>query len=315
MAHAAKYTQNQVGHLINHYNRSKEKDCERSNKNIDKDLTSKNYNLMEREQTPQDYYNDRLNDVWHIQRADINTMCSWVITLPEKWQGDERPFFNECVSFLNDRYGRDNCIGAWVHMDETTPHLHYAFLPVVPDKNPKHDKDIKLNAKKVISRTELQHFHKDLQEHLRERFPDRDKEQIKVYGIEQDRKKDRLLRDYQALREDQRLDRIEEQLKKREIDIQARERDIENRLNVDRSYRDYFKEVDRYIDDHGLTFAQYERERFMADFKKSTPPEPERLNPERTPNERKEIERYYNEEHTHEHEHTHNREHNHEPKR
>lgn len=303
MAHAAKYTQNQIGHLLNHYNRDKEKDCDRSNQNIDKELTHNNYNLMERDKTPQEYYEERLSDVWHIQRDNINTMCSWVISLPEKWQGDERPFFNECVNFLNDRYGRENCIGAFVHVDERTPHLHYAFIPVVRDNNPKHEQEYRLNAKKVISRNELQHFHKDLQDHLKERFPDRDKEQIRVFGIEQERKKDRELRDFQALREEQRLDRIEEQLKKREIDIQSREKDISERLEIDRSYRDYYKEIERYIEDHGLTYAQYERDLFMSNFNKTIPPEPERLNPERTPNERREIERFYNENHEHEKEH------------
>lgn len=46
MAHVAKYTQAQTGHLFNHYNRDKEKDCNRSNQDIDKSKTHENYNLM-----------------------------------------------------------------------------------------------------------------------------------------------------------------------------------------------------------------------------------------------------------------------------
>ena len=70
MAHVAKYTQSQVGHLFNHYNRDKEKDCNRSNESIDKNKTKDNYNLMEREQTPQEYFKQRLNEVYHMNRAD-----------------------------------------------------------------------------------------------------------------------------------------------------------------------------------------------------------------------------------------------------
>ncbi|WP_250637226.1 plasmid recombination protein [Weissella cibaria] len=32
---------------------------------------------------------------------------------------------------MNDRYGQENAVAAVVHYDETTPHLHYAFVPVV----------------------------------------------------------------------------------------------------------------------------------------------------------------------------------------
>ena len=86
MAHVAKYTQSQVGHLFNHYNRDKEKDCNRSNESIDKNKTKDNYNLMEREQTPQEYFKQRLNEVYHMNRADINVMVDWIVTLPKDYE-------------------------------------------------------------------------------------------------------------------------------------------------------------------------------------------------------------------------------------
>jgi len=65
-------------------------------------------------------------------------MCSWVITAPKNLTDSEhRLFFQEVYSFLNQRYadGSDkNVISAYVHMDESMPHLHYAFVPVVHDK-------------------------------------------------------------------------------------------------------------------------------------------------------------------------------------
>ena len=40
-------------------------------------------------------------------------------------------FFEATTNFLNDRYGQENAVAAVVHYDETTPHLRYAFFPVV----------------------------------------------------------------------------------------------------------------------------------------------------------------------------------------
>ena len=71
MAHVAKYTQVQTGHLFNHYNRDKEKDCNRSNQDIDKSKTHENYNLMQREEFPQEYFKSRLDQLYKIDRADV----------------------------------------------------------------------------------------------------------------------------------------------------------------------------------------------------------------------------------------------------
>lgn len=52
-------------------------------------------------------------------------------------------------------------------MDESQPHIHYAFVPVAIDKK----KNIpKLSAKEVITLKELKSFHKDLSTHLNSFF-------------------------------------------------------------------------------------------------------------------------------------------------
>ena len=81
MAHVAKYTNTQTGHLLNHYNRKNEKDCNRSNEDIDKTRTTENYNLMEREESPQEIYKNRLGELYNLGRADVKTMCDLVISL------------------------------------------------------------------------------------------------------------------------------------------------------------------------------------------------------------------------------------------
>lgn len=99
-----------------------------------------------------------------LKRANVNVMCDWVVTAPEDLTEEELPlFFDECYKFLNARYGKENVISAPVHMDETSPHLHYNFVPVVKDKK----KGIpKLSAKECITRKDLNTFHQDLTKHM-----------------------------------------------------------------------------------------------------------------------------------------------------
>lgn len=63
------------------------------------------------------------------------------------------------------RYGKDNVIQAVVHNDEGgMPHLHFNFLPIVPDS--KHEQGFKICASEVLNRQELRNFHPALQKAL-----------------------------------------------------------------------------------------------------------------------------------------------------
>src|SRR5699024_10299992 len=55
-----------------------------------------------------------------------------------------------------------------VHNDETTPHMHFAFMPVTYDEKREREK---VSAKEVLNRNELKSFHQDLDNHLKERIP------------------------------------------------------------------------------------------------------------------------------------------------
>src|SRR5699024_194930 len=52
--------------------------------------------------------------------------------------------------------------------DETTPHMHFAFMPVTYDEKKRREK---VSAKEVLNRNELKSFHQDLDNHLQERIP------------------------------------------------------------------------------------------------------------------------------------------------
>lgn len=166
MAHVEKYTAAATGHMLAHYDRTHSS----STSCIDKSRTALNYDLAEIDQPlpPLDFLHKRMSEIKVLKRADINVMCDWIVTAPKELTPEELPlFFNETYKFLNGRYGKENVISAYVHMDETSPHIHYAFVPVVIDKK----KGIpKLSAKERITRKDLNTFHPDLTKHMRAVF-------------------------------------------------------------------------------------------------------------------------------------------------
>lgn len=164
MAHVAKHTRAAVGHLCAHYDRSAERI---SNENINPDRTKENYNLGPgRGGSQVDFINQRCGEVRCHNRKDVNVMCSWVVTAPKDLpEQDTRRFFQETYNFLSARYGGDkNVISSYVHMDEITPHMHFAFVPVVADR--RRDGEYKVSAKEAVDRADLRTFHEDLEKHL-----------------------------------------------------------------------------------------------------------------------------------------------------
>ena len=172
MANRQKYTRAAIGHLCAHYAREKDKDgnyIKFGNQDIDITRTHLNYNLAEEDQKEKqlDFINKRMKDLKCLNRKDVNVMITWVITLPQEMNGksdeEKKRFFRKSYEFLKNRYGAENVISAYVHMDEGQPHMHFAFTPVMYDK--KKDR-YRFNAKLVGSRQDLQSFHKDFDKHL-----------------------------------------------------------------------------------------------------------------------------------------------------
>jgi len=177
MAHVAKHTRAASGHLFKHYERAKDENGEYlkfGNQDIDPERSHLNYNLGPARNISQgDFVRQRCEDVYCFNRKDVNVMCSWIVTLPAEMNGagNEKEFFQKTYDFLAGRYGHDNVVSAHVHMDEITPHVHFAFVPVVPDKK----RGLKVSAKERLSKLELKAFHGDLDAHLvqtmGERYP------------------------------------------------------------------------------------------------------------------------------------------------
>lgn len=165
MAHVEKYTRSQTGQLCQHYERKKINGeyVKFGNENIDLTKTHLNYNLAP-EHNQIEFIKNRCEELNCFKRKDVNVMCSWVVSKPKDLSAEhEKDFFNNTYKFLENRYGKDNIVSSYVHMDEVTPHMHFVFVPVVHDK--KKDRD-KVSAKERINKLELKSFHQDLDKYL-----------------------------------------------------------------------------------------------------------------------------------------------------
>ena len=176
MASLCKATKGASGNLFDHYERKE--DIKFKNQDIDKTRSHLNYNLntnalyvdcddnIVKEKSQREILNQRLSEVKVLKRNDVNVTCNWVITLPKTIKEnseEEKLFFQESYNFLKNRYGEKNIISSYVHKDEVTPHMHFCFVPVVIDKK----KNIeKVSAKELITKKELNSFHKDLNNYM-----------------------------------------------------------------------------------------------------------------------------------------------------
>lgn len=176
MAHKLKCNATQSVAMFGHYDRTRyeehKKKVDGGNDNkgytLPNNRTKLNYNLASDLQplAQADFMKKRVGEVKHINRADVVTSVDWIVTLPEDvHKEDERAFFEASFEFLCGRYGAQNVISAYVHKDEVTPHLHFAFVPVQMTKVGE-----KLCAKNVVTQKDLKSFHGDLSKFVEKRL-------------------------------------------------------------------------------------------------------------------------------------------------
>lgn len=173
--HYAKYNKKAVGSILLHSDRGIDSPDthEHSNESIDKSRTHLNYDLKDRCGLPAyAYYKNRID---HIAaetkertgksiRKDAVTLCSWVITAPKDLPEEKlSEFFKATYAWFSERYGESNIVTAAVHMDETTPHIHLQFTPIIEKNGIR-----KLCAKDIETRKTLQSAHQKLQNHLQQ---------------------------------------------------------------------------------------------------------------------------------------------------
>lgn len=182
MASFEKYKQSVANKILRHNSRLNET---YSNQDIDPELTKYNVTLIDKGYAG---YKARMKELHYVNRKDLKSLCSWIVTMPETaYMGSETFNFNDykdsvlngtpiiegsntldlaadITAFLCNRYGMENCIQAILHVDESgSSHLHFTFIPVKDDLK---NGGERVCAKEVIDRHELQMFHPDLRDYL-----------------------------------------------------------------------------------------------------------------------------------------------------
>lgn len=159
MAHVEKFQAAALGRVCDHFERRAELDHGYMRENIDNERSWLNYNLAPQRTVSQvEFINERIDslNLKRRPRKDAVRMCDCVITMPRSFDPSrQREFFNAAYAFLAQRYGAENVVSAWVHRDETQPHMHFAWVPVTQDG--------RLSAKNVVNRLELKTLHPDMQ--------------------------------------------------------------------------------------------------------------------------------------------------------
>lgn len=206
-----------------------------------------NYNLHSDDMMTN--YDNLVSDVYLRRKDETVVFCSLVITLPKDYKRknieleekepdpkkrdelkkeNEKEFFDTVYKKLIEIPEFKNCIGAYVHYDETSPHMHFLFMPikelekekvitrrekVFDEKKQKevtrkveHKYQKEFNAKELIDKDFMKGLHPMVQEEL-------DKAGIKATIITPERVaynkyKEDLLKEYQK--------KIEEEPKKKE---------------------------------------------------------------------------------------------------
>lgn len=159
MAHILKFKAADAAGILMHNTRTGHTpEHTHSNEQIDTARTHLNYELQDGAGYPR--YKARLTELHCMQRADVTTFDSLVVTLPKDVEkGDERAFFESCYAFAKQDYGENNIVNATVHMDETTPHIHIGFIPVVHGKRRNGEPCDKVRHSSLITQSYLKQMH------------------------------------------------------------------------------------------------------------------------------------------------------------
>lgn len=156
MANLQGFSKSGYDAMINHYTRHqgdpdqekyvyrlKDKDAQGKSR-IKPERTFLNYAIYER-RDPKQFVADAMASVTvpiKTGKKATNVMSDWVITLPknERLEGREREFFEQSYEFMRTKVPEDLILGGWVHMDEASPHMHFAFVPLVTTQAMTNDK-------------------------------------------------------------------------------------------------------------------------------------------------------------------------------
>lgn len=123
-----------------------------NNKDIVSEKTADNYDLLhgKEKKNYRELIEKRIKDGYTGKRkirSDAVRHVDGIITSDKDFfdglsQEQTEKYFRDSLEFLQNEYGKKNMLYAAVHMDESTPHMHFGAVPLT--------KDGRLSAKEVV---------------------------------------------------------------------------------------------------------------------------------------------------------------------
>lgn len=164
VCHFGKYKSGNVFGLQKHNQRENEN---YSNKDIDKARIDLNYDLINQGNIN---YSKKIKTIIEANRAsqrtirkDATVYCECIVSSDSSFferltENKQKKFFEVALDYLKDKIGAEFFVSANVHFDETTPHMHVGFVPIIENS---------LSAKKLIDRKFLREVQEQLPSHLK----------------------------------------------------------------------------------------------------------------------------------------------------
>ena len=132
---------------------------------------------------------EEIKEQAYARTGETVVALSLIVTLPKDYEGDPKEFFEFIMEEFQKIPELKHCIAAYVHYDESNPHMHYVFCPleeqekivqkrekVYDEKKEKyvtrkveHKYKYCFNAKKLINKDFLENLHPEIQKRCDER--------------------------------------------------------------------------------------------------------------------------------------------------
>ena len=126
------------------YRHNERKNTNYSNKEINKQISKLNYSIKTPYSTYEKMFKDirKKYDLKGMIKKVSNVMCEFIITSDKEFfnsigEEETKRYFQTAYKFVANynNLGEDFIVSAKVHMDESTPHMHIVFIPVVHKKD------------------------------------------------------------------------------------------------------------------------------------------------------------------------------------
>ena len=151
----AKYKMSNMQGISRHNERQNK---EYGNEDIDKNKSELNYHLKQPQEKSyeKEFYrlrkeNDLKGNLRLTGKKQSNVACEFLITSDNNFfknigEAETKRYFDQAYKFASEKCGEKNIISAVVHLDETTPHMHLTYIPVVQATNKKGEEIEKVNC-------------------------------------------------------------------------------------------------------------------------------------------------------------------------